>query len=326
VRFTREVSKSHGLGVQDRGDHSLIRPSGDGSFDHDAYSDNVIDICPVGALQSKAFLHKVRVWYLEPTPSVCPGCERGCNIDIWHRKRSWALKSLDPKHNARIDRVTPHFNAAVNGPWVCNKARDLAQILERPRATNAMLYGKPAAAADAARHARSLIAAARRPAALVSNWASNEELAAFESAFGRHFDCKFKRDQQPAAGEPLQDELLIRADKNPNSAGARAVFAEWNGSFAEGTDLLLVWGEGFDIGQLPPKAKLILLDAYESALNDRADVFLPISLMTERAGHYTNFEGTVSAFEPCFDKPPGVADAQALFAALAPVEMVEARP
>ena len=39
--------------------------------------------------------------------------------------------------------------------------------------------------------------------------------------------------------------------------------------------------------------------------------------MTERSGHYTNFEGVISAFEACFAKPAGVADAQALFTALA---------
>ena len=29
VRFTREVSHSNGLGIESRGDHSLIRPSGE---------------------------------------------------------------------------------------------------------------------------------------------------------------------------------------------------------------------------------------------------------------------------------------------------------
>jgi NADH-quinone oxidoreductase subunit G len=39
--------------------------------------------------------------------------------------------------------------------------------------------------------------------------------------------------------------------------------------------------------------------------------------MTERRGHYTNFEGVLGAFEPCLDKPPGVWHAEELFAALA---------
>ncbi len=54
VRFTREISKSDGLGIQHRGDHSLVRAVENGAFERDPYSDNVIDICPVGALLSRA--------------------------------------------------------------------------------------------------------------------------------------------------------------------------------------------------------------------------------------------------------------------------------
>jgi NADH-quinone oxidoreductase subunit G len=321
VRFTREVSKSNALGVQNRGDHSLIRPVEDGAFENDAYSDNVIDICPVGALLSKPFLHKARVWYLEPTASVCPGCSRGCSIDIWHRKPEWKLKALDPRQNARIDRVTPRENFAVNGPWVCNKARDLAQQLERARATQAMRKGQPTPLQDAIHRAAALIAAAKRPVALVSNWASNEELAAFQAALGSRMACHVKTDCQPAAGEVLEDKLLIRADKNPNTAGALALFpalpADAREAFPPDCDLVLVWGEGFSFAQLPPQASIVYLNSWLQPENGHADVFIPVSVMTERRGHYTNFEGTVSAFEPCFHKCPGVADAESLFAALA---------
>ncbi len=320
VRFTREISKSNALGVIDRGDHSLIRPVEDGAFEQDAYSDNVIDICPVGALLSKAFLHKARVWYLKPTPSVCPGCARGCNIDIWHRKSAWQLKALDAKHNARIDRVTPRENPAVNGPWVCNKARDLTQLLERARACQPMRKGQPIDAQAAVAAARDLIANAHRPAALVSSWASNEELAAFRSAFGQRFSAFVKTDCQPEPGEVLEDELLIRADKNPNHTAALTLFPPLpepaETAFPADCDLVLVWGEGFSFAQLPPGARIVLLNSWLQPENGHADIFLPISVMTERSGHYTNFEGVVSAFEACFAKPSGVFDAEALFATL----------
>ncbi|MDO9286921.1 MAG: 2Fe-2S iron-sulfur cluster-binding protein [Aquabacterium sp.] len=322
VRFTREISKTHALGVQNRGDHSLIRPVEDGAFEHDAYSDNVIDICPVGALLSRQFLHKARVWYLKPTASVCPGCSRGCSIDIWHRKSEWKLKALDARQNARIDRVTPRENPAVNGPWICNKARDLAKSFERARATQSMQKAQPVALHQAITSARALIAAARRPVALVSSWASNEELAAFQAALGVRFSCFVKPDAQAEPGEVIEDDLLIRADKNPNTAGAGALFPALPGdvasAFPPDTDLVLVWGEGFSFAQLPPNARIIYLNSWLQPENGHADVFLPISVMTERRGHFTNFEGVVGAFEPCFDKPAGVSDAEALFAALAP--------
>src|SRR4030095_7561287 len=134
VRFTREVSKSNALGIVERGDASLVRAAENRSFDDDPYSDNVIDICPVGALLSRAFFYQSRVWYLEPTPSICPGCARGCTVNLWHRKAEWKLNALDPRHNVAIERVTPLENPAVNGPWICNKGRDLAQIFQPPRA------------------------------------------------------------------------------------------------------------------------------------------------------------------------------------------------
>lgn len=321
VRFTREISKSDALGVLNRGDHSLIRPVEDGAFEADPYSDNVIDLCPVGALLSRAFLHKARVWYLEPTPSICPGCERGCSIAIWHRKSEWKLKALDARQNDRIDRVTPRENAAVNGPWICNKGRDLARIFERARAELAMLKGQPVDLQAALGSARALIAAARQPVALVSSWGSNEELAAFQAALGSRFASYVKADWQVEPGERVEDDLLIKADKNPNTAAASALFPklpeDTRGALPPATDLVLVWGEGFSFAQLPAGAKIIYLNSWLQPENGHADVFIPISVMTERHGHYTNFQGVVSAFEPCFAKLPGVADAESVFAALA---------
>ena len=70
-------------------------------------------------------------------------------------------------------------------------------------------------------------------------------------------------------------------------------------------------------------AKIIYLNSWLQPENGHADVFVPISVQTERSGHYTNFEGVVSAFEACFAKKATVADAAALFAALtSPVEEV----
>ena len=319
VRFTREISKSNALGIVQRGDASLVRAAEDHPLDADPYSDNVIDLCPVGALLSRPFLYKARVWYLEPTPSVCPGCARGCAVDIWHRKREWKLHALDPVKNARIERVTPRDNPDVNGPWICNKGRDLAKFFERPRAQQAMEKGRPVELAAAIATARRLIGAAKRPVALVSCFASNEELAAFKRALVARVAAFVKPDCVAEAGEVIEDELLIRADKNPNTTAARALFAAFDdgAGLDPATDLALVWGEGFDFAKIPARAKIVFLNAYLQPENGHADVFIPVSVQTERAGHYTNFAGTVSAFEPCFPKPSSIADAQALFEALA---------
>jgi NADH-quinone oxidoreductase subunit G len=317
TRFTHEVSKSMALGVERRGDVSNIRPVEDRPLAEDPYSDNIVDLCPVGALQSRQFLHKSRVWFLEPTRSVCPRCSRGCNIQVWHRRQDWRLQALDPKQNESIARITPFENPEVNGPWVCNVARDLNQVFERVRAERPMLKGQPVEQAVALDEARRLISTARRPVALVSSWGSNEELDAFRRFLGEVFQSFVKADWQPQPGERIEDDLLIRADKNANTTYARELFGAGEPHFPEGTDLVLVWGEGFDFAKLPPRAKIIFLNSYLQPENGHADVFFPVSTQLERSGHYTNFEGKVSPFEPCFAKKATVADAEVLFKSLA---------
>ena len=160
----------------------------------------------------------------------------------------------------------------------------------------------------------------------MSNWGSNEELRAFKQALGARFAAFVKRDCAPEPGETVEDDILIRADKNPNTFGAHAQFTEQDDGTAldDATDLVLIWGEGFDFARIPAKAKVIFLNSYLAPENGHADAFIPISLQTERRGHYTNFEGTVSAFEPCFPTKQTVADAEALFAALAVTEVAPA--
>ena len=145
VRFTREISKSNALGIEHRGDDSLRprRPRTARST-RDPYSDNVIDICPVGALLSRPFLHKARVWYLKPTPSVCPGCARGCTVDIWHRKPEWKLQGARPgaehQHRARDAAREPGRQRPVDlqqGP------RPGADLRARRAPRQPMLKGSP---------------------------------------------------------------------------------------------------------------------------------------------------------------------------------------
>jgi NADH-quinone oxidoreductase subunit G len=318
VRFTREVSGSHGLGIVQRGDASLVRATEDGAFDRDAYSDNVIDLCPVGALLSRATLYQARVWYLQPTRSVCPGCERGCAVDLWHRKPEWRLRELDARQNRAIVRVTP-AGSPDDGRWICNKGRDLPAYFGRRRALHASVDGEPAPLASALAAARDIVSASRRIVVLVSSFASNEELDALESALGERIEAYVKRDHRPVPGEIVQDDLLIRPDKNPNRTGALARFPAFDETVRvdASADTLIVWGEGFDTSTVAPGTRLIVLGAFESDRPLRAGVFIPISLQTERDGHYTNFEGRVGAFSACFDKPAGVAHASEVFAAIA---------
>jgi len=244
-------------------------------------------------------------------------------VQVWHRKQEWKLHALDPAKNTRIERVTPLENPEVNGPWICNKGRDLVHFFDGERALRALASGVPIDLPDAISRARRLIAAARHAVAIVSNWGANEELEAFHSTLGARCAAYYKIDCLPQPGEPLQDDLLIRDDKNPNTAAASALFDRFDPAtaFTAATDLVLVWGGGFDFSCVPPAARRIVFDAWRLPVNAQADIFIPLSLQTERAGHYTNFRGVINGFQPCCAKPATVADAAELFAALAAPEV-----
>ncbi len=109
VRFMEEVAKSRQLGVFNRGDHSVIGIYPGQPLDN-PYSLNTVDVCPVGALTSSAFRFKQRVWNLRRSPSVCPGCARGCNVQVDHR-------------SAQVYRLLPRENEAVNQSWLCDEGR-----------------------------------------------------------------------------------------------------------------------------------------------------------------------------------------------------------
>ncbi|MCW9096105.1 MAG: molybdopterin-dependent oxidoreductase, partial [Ignavibacteriaceae bacterium] len=109
IRFCDEIAKDPELTFIKRGDRVTIVTYPGEEMDN-PYSMNTIDICPVGALTSRDFRFKARVWDMSSTNSVCIGCSRGCNTEIWVR-------------NNEILRLTPRHNEEVNSYWMCDHGR-----------------------------------------------------------------------------------------------------------------------------------------------------------------------------------------------------------
>ncbi len=109
VRFCREVSKTGELAVFYRGDKSII-DTYPGTYLDNKYSLNTVDICPVGSLTDADFRFQVRVWFLEETKSVCPGCSNNCSIRICHRR-------------GKVYRLLPRKNMNINKVWMCDDGR-----------------------------------------------------------------------------------------------------------------------------------------------------------------------------------------------------------
>lgn len=343
VRFTAEVSKTHGLGIINRGGHSQVREDPDGTFNNDPYSDNVIDLCPVGALLAKNFMYQSRVWYIKPTKSVCPGCAQGCEVKIWSRKNSWKLNapltasSECAENKQKIYRVTPlHQNienrpnnsnltqelttptATEATPWICNIGRDLGQFYNQLRGQTPLCKGSAITINTAITNLSQLLNAAKNPVILVTNWASNEELKALASLPAK-LQRVFKVERFKDECEIDEDSILIRADKNPNTAGVRANVANLVEKIPEGCDLLIIWGVyqlGFNLVSEQNKlagAKIVVLSPFVNPENGHADVYIPISLPTERNGSWTNGAGKSKNFEKLFTKDVDVTNAEDLF-------------
>lgn len=114
VRFFKNIRKSPQLGVVTRSDHSYISTFFDEKLE-DEYAMNVIDLCPVGALTSKDFRFKQRVWFLKNAKLICQGCSRGCNIYADFNKEKYK--------NTQIYRFRPRQNDKINGFFICDKGR-----------------------------------------------------------------------------------------------------------------------------------------------------------------------------------------------------------
>jgi NADH-quinone oxidoreductase subunit G len=109
VRFTREISGTSELHVISRGSVEEIDVA-QGHPCNNKLAGNVVDLCPVGALCSKDFLYKQRVWWLKSQDSVCNRCSTGCSIHI-------------DQNDNRIYRLRPRENRLAQGSFMCDEGR-----------------------------------------------------------------------------------------------------------------------------------------------------------------------------------------------------------
>jgi formate dehydrogenase alpha subunit len=118
VRFIKEIAGENDLGTFRRGAKSEINVLPDIPVDN-PYSGNTVEICPVGALTSKSFRYKIRVWQTKQTPSICPHCGDGCNLNLWTK-------------DDRIYRITSRRNDQVDEGFLCNKGRFGFEFVNHP--------------------------------------------------------------------------------------------------------------------------------------------------------------------------------------------------
>ncbi|MBI5624788.1 MAG: (2Fe-2S)-binding protein [Elusimicrobia bacterium] len=328
VRFLAEVSKTHELGMFGRGHQERIDLAPGKTLDN-PYSGNVVDICPVGALTDRDFRYQVRVWYLDRSDTVCPGCSRGCAISLH-------TSTQRPWHNGarRAARIKPRFNPEVNGYWICDEGRYSYKALDRDR-LGKVLKLKPsraelswdAAFSEVSSRVKGLLEdhGPQSLAVVASGALSNEDWRSFKKLFVDSWKLvNFAFDPAPdQAGE--EDALLRRRDKVPNLKGGAALgFGDqikslpWEslahsieagrikGLYVVDRDLFGVWGAKTP-GLLEGLELVVFQGPWKGSTGDLAHYRLPATAWAEEDGGFTNFEGRSQGYRAAL---PPVGDAQ----------------
>ncbi len=109
VRFGQEIAGIQELGTTGRSEHMEIGTYIERSVDHEL-SGNIIDLCPVGALNNKPYRFGARAWEMVAKPLVSPHDCVGSNL-YGHVLRG------------TLKRVVPHDNEAINESWISDRDR-----------------------------------------------------------------------------------------------------------------------------------------------------------------------------------------------------------
>jgi NADH-quinone oxidoreductase subunit G len=303
IRFSDEIARQPVLTFTERGTHVVLRTFPGTQLDN-PYSMNVIELCPVGALTSRDFRFKSRVWEMSSTESVCVGCARGCNTNIWVR-------------NNEILRITPRQNEAVNSYWMCDYGRlDTFKHIAGEKRLNGPLVRRNGVLVEVgwdeaiARVVSELRTYRKHEiAALGSAYATNEDNYVFAKLMKDVVGVK-NIGFVPHINENAKDDFLIHQDKTPNSVGVAAIGLTTSDakalfkSIENGTIKALYILEDNILVDSKLKsilANLELLIVHSSVRNEtthRADIVLSCSTYAEKHGTITNFEGRVQQIRP----------------------------
>ena len=288
IRFMDEVADDPVLGFTQRGTHTTLTVHPGRLLDSN-YSLNTVDICPVGALTSNDFRFQMRVWFLKETPTIDVNCGTGTNITLWTRGET-------------IHRITPRLNDEVNSAWMPDSHR-----------LNFHYIDWSCAIATAAERIRAV--APNQVAVIASGRMTNEELF-----LARTLSVEIGTPHLslvPREGEA--DALLIAADRNPNTTGAKLVLgtdtpysglAVIRDGVRDGSiKVLIVLGEdiisdaGFTRDDLEKLDFLLQTSILANPTADCAHLVLPSAAFTEKRGSMVNLSGRLQRLNRAVEPP-----------------------
>ena len=304
TRFTREISGTNELYVEQRGYSSKIAILEDNPLDN-LLAGNITDICPVGALLSTDYIHKNRIWNLKRQPSACQDCSVGCNIDIFSKKDS-------------IIRVTPRENHNVNGYFMCDIGRygfhkyENMDRISSPLHKSNGIFGKVSWDSAINKIVDKFKINGLKTAAIASPFHTNET----NYMLGRFFDGLI-------GALPIMDEkeityasgFRISGDRSPNRRGMNDLCPQIVKDFPSEIKkqnikgiYILDNGTGAELDDVWKKIlktmEFVVIQSYAmTPLAKYADIILPGLAPLEREGTITNDSGHVQWIRPSLPTP-----------------------
>ena len=296
VRFTAEIAQDAVLSVRERGNLNEIVVSPGRELDND-YTLMTEHVCPVGALTSKDFRFKARVWFLRSARTICQGCATGCN----------AYLDYDPRSNVP-HRHRPRDNEEVNKYWMCDEGMlSYKRAVER-RLGTALVGGEDASLEEALAAAKDQLAGLKddpaKVAVVLSAQHSNEDNYALLTLAKTFIGAK----DLYVSGRPLGrgDKILMSEDKNPNTLGVmqlagapapKPIAALFDAIKAGKYAFVIALGSEIEVDAKDADSALsklkgvVTIAAHDGPLARAAHVALPSTAWAEQDGTYVNRQG-----------------------------------
>jgi NADH-quinone oxidoreductase subunit G len=305
IRFMKEVAKDDVLGIVERGSYNTIACHPDRILDNN-YSLNTVDICPVGALTSTDFRFKMRVWFLKEIKTIDVNCATGSNITIGSREN-------------KIYRITPRENNDVNGVWLPDSHRlNFKYVSDERRLQHPTVKGQAVEWRTAIGIAAEILKAhsSLQLWLVASGRQTNEEMF-LTTRLIQALGIAKNHDIVPRTG--AADGLLIAADRNPNTSGAKLLGLSGANPGGRLPDLvagvrsgeiktIVTLGEdllktGLTEDDLKKLDAVIALDLLPNKTTPFATVVLPASAWCEKRGSMINGQGRLQRLNQAVSAP-----------------------
>ena len=290
TRFFEHVRDSRPIGVENMGGRSTITLGPNGPIE-DPYQLNIVDICPVGALTSRDFRFKQRVWFMDFADTVCPGCSKGCNITAG-------------AYQGKLLRFVPRRNPDVNKSWMCDDGRMAYDTYNLAERTEAPTVAGEAVSLDAALDKVTELVGDGAGVAVLAGTANTVEdlfaLRSWASGAGVQHLWHGAREWEP-------DGFLKEADATPNTAGAQALGFTAVPTEAPQLRGLVVAGHVDVPPALLAGLDFLVLQAPQAGeLGPAAMVVLPGRTALEKKGRWMNSASMLQDVRPALDPGEGV--------------------